>query len=84
MEYLNKNHLSKRTKFNNLESHLGETISHELRTQLTIILASAELLDRYSDQWTQTQQSKYLDLIKTAITQMSYKFHPDLVTIEAA
>ena len=83
MEDINKHNVYKTTKIHICDIVSWEIISQELRNQVTIILSSAELLDRYSDQWTQTEQRKYLDLIKTAITQMTDKFHPDLINIEA-
>jgi K+-sensing histidine kinase KdpD len=47
-----------------LISWVISSISHELRTPLTTILASAELLEYYQDQWSDEQKIQYLKQIK--------------------
>jgi len=54
-------------ELNALKSRLIEVISHEMRTPLTTILSSIELLDRYSDRMDDAKRKEKYERIRTYI-----------------
>jgi PAS domain S-box-containing protein len=56
---------------NELKSRFIGMISHEYRTPLTTILSSAELLERYSDRWTQEKKTQHLKRIQSQVTHLT-------------
>lgn len=46
-------------------------LSHEIRTPLGIILSSAELIDRYSQNWTEETRQKHVQWIKEAALELT-------------
>jgi len=62
-----KRSLYREKELNALKSRLIEVISHEMRTPLSTILSSIELLDRYSDRMDDAKRKQRYDRIRTYI-----------------
>jgi K+-sensing histidine kinase KdpD len=54
-----------------LKSYFMTLISHELRTPLTTILSSADLLECYSNSWSDEKKLKHVQKIQTAALEMT-------------
>lgn len=54
-----------------LKSYFMTLISHELRTPLTTILLSADLLECYSNSWSDEKKLKHVQQIQTAAIEMT-------------
>jgi PAS domain S-box-containing protein len=54
-------------ELNELKSRFVAMVSHEYRTPLTTILSSAELLERYTDQFTEEKKLKHYRRIQTCV-----------------
>lgn len=63
--------LQKQREINELRSHFVSMTSHEFRTPLTSILASAELLEHCSDSWTPEENLEHLHLIQSAVQHLN-------------
>ncbi len=63
--------LEKEVELNDLKSRFVSTISHEFRTPLTSILASAELLQRYNAKWTEDKKLETLKRIVNSVLNMN-------------
>jgi signal transduction histidine kinase len=63
--------LEKEKELNDLKSRFISTASHEFRTPLTGILASTELLENYSQKFTEKKKTEIYARMKTAITYMT-------------
>ncbi|MCU0518700.1 MAG: hypothetical protein MUC60_17900 [Oscillatoria sp. Prado101] len=48
------------------------TISEELRTRMTVILLSAQLLEIYNHQWTAAESMKYIQRIQDAVREINH------------
>lgn len=59
--------LNMERELNDLKSHFVETVSHEFRTPLTIILSTADILERYSDRISDDKKLDYLVKIKNSV-----------------
>ncbi len=66
-----KESLEKEIELNDLKSRFVSTISHEFRTPLTSILASAELLQRYNSKWTDEKKLETLGRIVKSVLNMN-------------
>lgn len=62
--------LAKEKELNELKSSFISMTSHEFRTPLTTILGSAELLEHYSDKWTQEKKINHLQRIQTNVKRL--------------
>ncbi|MBW4494747.1 MAG: hypothetical protein KME26_17015 [Oscillatoria princeps RMCB-10] len=54
-----------------LQAGCATTISQEIRTRLTVILLSAQLLEIYNHQWTAAESMKYIQRIQDAVREMN-------------
>lgn len=63
--------LEKEKELNQLKSGFVSMVSHEFRNPLNTISTSAQLLERYSNKWSQDQQSDFLRRIKEAVGRMT-------------
>jgi signal transduction histidine kinase len=54
-----------------LKSRLIANVSHEFRTPLSVILSSSELLQTYSDIWSEEKKNSHFQRIKSAIDYMT-------------
>jgi signal transduction histidine kinase len=54
-----------------LRAGCATTISQEIRTRLTVILLSAQLLEIYNHQWTVAESLKYIQRIQDAVREMN-------------
>jgi signal transduction histidine kinase len=59
--------LEQEKKLNELKSRFISITSHEFRTPLATIMSSAELLKRYSHQWTQEKQQVHYERIINSV-----------------
>lgn len=63
--------LTKEKELGELKSRFVAMTSHEFRTPLTIILSSAELLERYSLTWSEEKKLNHLQRIQTTVKHMT-------------
>jgi PAS domain S-box-containing protein len=63
--------LEKERELRELKSSFVSMVSHEFRTPLATILVAAELLEHYSDQWTQEKKLTYLRRIQSTVKQLT-------------
>ncbi|HEY9692653.1 MAG TPA: ATP-binding protein [Oculatellaceae cyanobacterium] len=63
--------LAKEKELNELKSHFISIASHEFRTPLTTILSATELLEYYSERFTQEKNLSYINLIQSCVNQMN-------------
>lgn len=62
--------LQKEKELNQLKSRFISMTSHEFRTPLTTILASAEALEHYGKKWSDEKNLSYLKRIQLSVNQM--------------
>lgn len=62
--------LENEKELNKLKTRFISMVSHEYRTPLTIILSSAELLDKFFKSGEEDKHTKYLERIKTSVKSM--------------
>jgi two-component system, sensor histidine kinase and response regulator len=65
------NALEREKQLNELKSRFVTTVSHEFRTPLTSILSSAELLEHYSNKWSEDKKLSHLQRIQTSAKHMT-------------
>lgn len=70
-------------ELNELKSRFISMTSHEFRTPLSTILSSSELLEHYSDKWSQEKQLTHLRRIQTAAHRMTEMLDDILVSGKA-
>jgi PAS domain S-box-containing protein len=75
--------LEKQKELNELKSRFISTVSHEFRTPLTSILASADLLQRYVDKWDNEKKIKTLVRIQDSVEHMNSMI-TDVLTLNKA
>lgn len=63
--------IEKQREISEIRTRLITTTSHEFRTPLTTIFSAAELLEYYSQQWTETEKVEYLRQIQEAVNHMT-------------
>lgn len=63
--------LKKEKELNELKSRFISTASHEFRTPLTAILGSAELLECYSDKWSDQKKQIHFERIYSRVKHMT-------------
>lgn len=63
--------LKKEKELNELKSRFISTASHEFRTPLTAILGSAELLECYSDKWSDQKKQVHFERIYSRVKHMT-------------
>ncbi|HEY9832298.1 MAG TPA: ATP-binding protein [Stenomitos sp.] len=63
--------LKKEKELNELKSRFISTASHEFRTPLTAILGSAELLECYSNQWSEEKKQIHFERIYSRVKHMT-------------
>ena len=75
--------LAAERELNELKSRLIATISHEYRTPLAIIKSSADILQRYSDRFSQQKKDSHLNRIKSSVDRMTQLLN-DVLTFTKA
>ncbi|MBW4651157.1 MAG: PAS domain S-box protein [Kastovskya adunca ATA6-11-RM4] len=63
--------LKKERELIELKSRFVSMVSHEIRTPLNVILASTQILERYSDQWSNQKRAEFYSRIKEAVRKMT-------------
>nr|WP_242055522.1 ATP-binding protein [Nostoc flagelliforme] len=64
--------LQQEIELSELKSRFITMTSHEFRTPLTTILSSAELLEYYSQNWSQEKKVEHLQRIQASVEQMTH------------
>jgi PAS domain S-box-containing protein len=72
--------LAQEIELNELKTRFIAMVSHEYRTPLTTILSSAELLERYIDQYTSEKRLQHYRRIQTAVDALT-QLVSDVLTI---
>lgn len=67
-----KNALSKEQELNEMKSHFVSMVSHEFRTPLTSILASADLLEMYGRKWEINKYNEHIGKIQNSVLDMKH------------
>ncbi len=62
--------LDKEKELNELKSRFVSMTSHEFRTPLTTIMGSADLLEYYSNKWSEEKKQSHLQRIQNAVQHM--------------
>ena len=75
--------LAEEKKLNELKSQFLATVAHDLRTPLTSILISLELLQRYDEQLSEAKKTKYFGRIQTVIKTMTTQIEELLLAHQA-
>jgi len=91
--------LAAEREVNDLKSRLISIVSHEFRTPLAVVLASAELLKHYSSQLSPEKKDQYFSRIHAGVKQLTQliddiltfgkaeanelRFHPESMDLEA-
>lgn len=75
--------LQKEIELNTLKSRFISTASHEFRTPLTSILASAELILKYNEKWSTEKKLEHLNRIKNSASTLT-KLMDDVIKVNRA
>lgn len=54
-----------------LKSRFVSMVSHEIRTPLNVILASTQILERYSEKWSSEKKNEFFSRIKESVKKMT-------------
>lgn len=66
-----KNALNKEKELNEMKTSFISTASHEFRTPLTSILASADLLEMFGKEWPDKKYQKFVNKIQKSVKEMT-------------
>lgn len=77
------NALLQAQELNELKSRFVSMVSHEFRNPLNSILASTQILERYSEQWSQEKKQEFFERIKIGVKKMTELLDDVLVIGEA-
>lgn len=75
--------LQKERELNELKSCFISMASHEFRNPLNGILAAAQILERYSEEWTKQRKQEFFQRIKNSISRMTELLDDVLVISKA-
>lgn len=65
------NALKKERELNELKSRFVSMVSHEIRNPLNGISAAAQILERYSEQWSKEKKQEFFQRIKNNVKQLT-------------
>ncbi|WP_404786081.1 ATP-binding protein [Altericista sp. CCNU0014] len=65
------NALEREKELNELKSQFVSIASHEFRTPLSTILSSAQLIEHYSQKWSEEKKNSHLQRIQTSVRHMT-------------
>ena len=74
-----RNALEREKELSDLKSRFVTMTSHEFRTPLSTILSSAELLEHYSNKWTEEKKHQHLHRIQIAVKTMTQLLNDVLI-----
>lgn len=83
LELILRQSLEKEKELNEMKSRFISTTSHEFRTPLTSVLSSAELMQRYAEQWSDQKKNEHLERIKNSVSYLT-NLLDDILTINKA
>jgi PAS domain S-box-containing protein len=63
--------LKKERELIELKSRFVSMVSHEIRTPLNVILASTQILERYSEKWSIEKKNEFFSRIKESVKKMT-------------
>lgn len=66
-----RNALVQAQELNELKSRFVSMVSHEFRNPLNSILASTQILERYSEQWSQEKKQEFFERVKIGVKKMT-------------
>ena len=66
-----RNALKKERELIELKSRFVSMVSHEIRTPLNVILASTQILERYSEKWSSEKKNEFFSRIKESVRKMT-------------
>ncbi len=66
-----RNALKRERELIELKSRFVSMVSHEIRTPLNVILASTQILERYSDKWSSEKKNEFFSRIKESVKKMT-------------
>ncbi len=75
--------LENERRLNGIKNHLLSRLSHDLRTPLSVILTTSELLQRYLDRLTEERRNAYFDAIHHQIKLMDHRLDDISAVIRA-
>lgn len=75
--------LEKEKELSELKSRFISTASHEFRTPLTSVMSSAELIQRYGDNWSIEKRNNHIERIKNSVDYLT-KLLDEVLTISRA
>lgn len=78
-----RNALVKEKELSNLKSNIISVVSHEYRTPLATILSSAELLEHYSDKWSEEKKQRHFHRIQSSVHHLTQLVSDVLVLSKA-
>lgn len=71
-------------RLNELKSHFLAMLAHDLRTPLSVMLASLEIVRQYGEQLSEAKKHKHFKQIRSAIRQMTHQLETVLTAEEVA
>ncbi|MBW4638101.1 MAG: PAS domain S-box protein [Gloeocapsa sp. UFS-A4-WI-NPMV-4B04] len=66
-----RNALTQAQELNELKSRFVSMVSHEIRNPLNSVLAATEILERYSERWSQEKKQDFFQRIKNGVSKMT-------------
>lgn len=78
------NALEKERELNELRARFITTVSHEFRTPLTVIVLSADLVQRYTQKMSEEKRNRYFEKIQSAIKSMTHLLDEVLLISKAS
>ncbi|MEO1589912.1 MAG: ATP-binding protein [Cyanobacteria bacterium J06632_22] len=76
--------MSEEKRLNDLKAQCYAMLAHDLRTPLSVMLASLEIVRQYGEQLSDARKQKHFSQIRTAIQQMTHQLEQVMTTEQIA